>query len=172
YLDLVSASGHGQGSWFSALQYPVLMRLANEDHFSRAGTVNFLDNRVSGNTGTVRMRGVFQNPSGALKPGLFVRVRLPIGSPYQALVIPDEAVLSDQGRKYVYVVDEEAKVAYRPVTLGQEIGKLRVVKGGLKGGERVIVNGMQRVRPGVQVEAKTQEPPKPPESPLAKLLNG
>src|SRR5205823_1777415 len=138
YLDLVHSGESGHGSWFSALQYPVLMRLANENDYTHSGTINFLDNRVNGNTGTIRMRGVFKNPTGTLKSGLFVRVRLPIGSPYMAYMIPDEAILSDQGRKYVYTLDKDNAVVYSPVTPGQEIGKLRVIKEGLSGGERVI----------------------------------
>src|SRR5262249_19733631 len=106
----------------------------------------FVDNQVSASTGTVRMRGVFPNPRGNLKPGLFARIRLPVGQPYKALLVPDEALQSDQG--------------------------LRVLKEGVAEGERVIVGGMQRVRPGVQVEARLQAPPPRPESPLARLLAG
>jgi RND family efflux transporter MFP subunit len=170
YLNLVEASRHGKDAWFSELKYPVMMRLANEETFSHVGTVNFLDNRVSGNTGTIRMRGVFENTTGILKPGLFVRIRLPIGTPYKAFVIPDEAVQSDQGRKYVYVVAKDDTVVYRPVTLGQEMQKLRVIKEGLAEGERVIKRGMQRVKPNVKVEVKMEPPPTAPESPLSKLL--
>jgi RND family efflux transporter MFP subunit len=171
YLELTGGSSSEQGAWFNTLQYPVLMRLANEDNFSRSGTINFLDNRVNANTGTVRMRGVFENPSGALKSGLFVRIRLPIGAPYRPFLIPDEAILSDQGRKYVYVLDDENKVVYRPVKIGQEVQALRVVKEGILNGDRVIVSGMQRVRRGATVQATTQPPPKPPESPLSRVLS-
>jgi RND family efflux transporter MFP subunit len=129
-----------------------------------------VDNRLSGNTGTIRMRGVFPNPKGGLKAGLFARVRLPIGQPYQATLIPDEAVQSDQGRKFVYVVNGQSTVEYRPVELGQEIHGLRVIKKGLAGGERVIVSGMQRVRPKAEVQVKTQPPPQPPHASLGKLL--
>ncbi|HEV3263591.1 MAG TPA: efflux RND transporter periplasmic adaptor subunit [Gemmataceae bacterium] len=179
YMDLRESTTAGQSSWFSGLQFPVLMRLVNEDDFSRSGTVNFIDNRVSGSTGTIRMRGVFDNPAGILRAGLFVRIRLPIGKPYSTLLIPDEALLSDQGRSYVYVVNKNHEVAYRPVTVGQAIGGLRAIKAAEKGkdgkeglspGELVIVSGMQRVRPGAQVEYKKQAPPKPPDSPLVRLL--
>jgi multidrug efflux pump subunit AcrA (membrane-fusion protein) len=166
------------------------MRLATETEFSRPGTVNFVDNRVNATTGTVRMRGIFPNREGSLKPGLFARIRLPIGQPYDALLIPDEALLSDQGKSYVYVVNSEEKVEYRPVKIGQGIQGLRVikpppsvsppdaggrksggeVKEGLSNGERVIVSGMQRVKRGSEVKATMQAPPKPPESPLSRLL--
>ncbi len=178
YLELAAITAPGSNSWFSALSFPVLMRLANEDDFAHKGKVNFLDNRLNANTGTVRMRGVFVNPSGVIKSGLFVRIRLPLGVPYKALLIPDEALLSDQGRKYVYIVaktkndkgEEVDKVEYRSVQLGQSIQGLRVIKEGVKEGERVIVSGMQRVRPGVVVVAKLREPPQAPQSSLTRTL--
>ena len=172
YLDLVGTASPGQGGALaSRLQFPVLLRLANEDEFSRTGVVNFVDNRVNANTGTIRLRAVFDNPTGSLRAGLFVRIRLPVGAPYQALLVPDEAVLSDQGRKYVYVVDANNEVAYRSVTLGEEIKGLRVIRKGVAKRDRVVVSGMQRIKPGAQVHAETQAPPKPPGSPLGKLLS-
>jgi RND family efflux transporter MFP subunit len=176
YLDLVDSAKSGQSSWFEGLQFPVLMSLANEaNKFEHAGTVNFVDNRVNASTGTIRMRGVFPNPNKALKPNLFARIRLPIGNPYNAILISDEAILSDQGRKYVYVVnynkDEDLyEVVYRPVTIGQEVQGLRVIKEGLALGERVIVSGMQRVKPNDKVRIREQPPPKPPESSLSRFL--
>lgn len=172
YLNLVGAA-HGQAeqSWFFGLQYPVLVRLANEEEFHRPGRVDFVDNRLNGNSGTVRMRAILPNPDRILKSGLFVRVRLPIGKPYQAVLVPDEAVQSDQGRKIVYVVNAQNVVEYRMVELGQAIHDLRVIKKGLTGGERIIVSGMQRVRPKTEVQVKTQPPPKPPHASLGKQLS-
>ncbi len=180
YLELATATSSASSSWFSKLAFPVLMRLANEEEFTHVGHVNFLDNRVNANTGTVRMRGMFDNPRGHLKSGLFVRIRLPIGIPYKTLLVPDEALLSDQGRKYVYVVQTEKddqgneveRVKYRSVKLGQAINGLRAIKEGLKEGERVIVTGMQRVRPEAVVQVKTREPPQAPRSSLTDLLTG
>jgi RND family efflux transporter MFP subunit len=181
YLNLVESDAPSQNAWMAGLQFPVLMRLANEEEFKRSGIIDFIDNRVNVTTGTVRMRGVFDNPKGVLKSGLFVRIRLPIGKPYAALLIPDEALQSDQGRKYVWVVNKDNVVEYRPVKLGQAIHELRVIKApdkgqeaneGLAKGDRVIVSGMQRVRPGMQVQSTFQEPPKPPDSPLGRLLAG
>ena len=149
YLDLVGG-GHGgdHAAWLSGREVPGADALANEEEFTHAGTVDFVDNRLNGNTGTIRMRGVFDNPQARSRPGLFVRIRLPIGKPYQALLIPDEALQSDQGAKYVYVVNDENEVEYRAGrTSGQAIQGLRVVKEGLTAGERVIVSGMQRVQP-------------------------
>jgi RND family efflux transporter MFP subunit len=160
YLELVGSDSPEQSSWLAGLQIPVLMRLANEDQFTRSGVINFIDNRVNATTGTLRMRAVFDNAKGLLRAGLFVRIRLPIGAPYETLLIPDEAILSDQGRQYVYLVNDENEVVYRSVTPGQEIQGLRVIKKGLSLGDRVIVTGTQRVRPKAQVELKMQDPPK------------
>jgi len=179
YMDLLATAVQTQSSWLSGLRVPVLMRLVNEDEFSRPGIINFIDNQVNGDTGTIRMRGVFDNPAGILRAGLFVRIRLPIGRPYDALLIPDEALQSDQGRSYVYVVNKDDKVEYRSVKVGQALHGLRVIlpaakgkegKEGLSKGERVIKGGMQRVRTGAQVQAKMETPPKAPESPLVRLL--
>jgi RND family efflux transporter MFP subunit len=170
YLELIGHKTSEQSSWLEGLRFPVLMRLANEEQFERSGVIDFIDNRVNGNTGTLRMRAVFDNAKGVLRAGLFVRIRLPIGSPYQALLVPDEAILSDQGRHYVYVVNDENKAVYRSVTLGQEIHGLRVIQKGVAAGERIVVNGMQRVRRNEEVRATMQNPPDPPDSPLGRLL--
>jgi RND family efflux transporter MFP subunit len=181
FLSLSGSGTPAESASAAKLQFPVLLQLANEDHFSRTGVVNFVDNRVAANTGTIRMRAIFDNPGGALRAGLFVRIRLPVGASYQALLVPSESVLSDQGRKYVYVVGGNNEVEYRKVSLGQEIAGLRVIRQavvkdgkaveGVVQGEKVITTGMQRVRPGALVHATVQEPPQPPGSPLGKLLN-
>ncbi|HWY86034.1 MAG TPA: efflux RND transporter periplasmic adaptor subunit [Gemmataceae bacterium] len=178
YLDLLGSVAPGQHSWYEGLKLPVMMRLANEKEFDKMGVVDFVDNRVIANTGTVRMRGVFGNPAGLLKAGLFVRIRLPIGSAYKAIVIPEEAILSDQERKYVWVVNEKNQVEYRSVKLGQSIQDWRVMRAPAKGkegkeglslGERVIIIGMQRVRAGTQVDAEMETLAAPPEMPLVGL---
>jgi RND family efflux transporter MFP subunit len=145
YLELVK-DATGSSSWFTGdLRFPVLMRLANEDDFLgdqgrplHQGYVNFIDNQVNATTGTVRLRGVFDNPSGTLKAGLFARIRLPTHRPNAAaLLVPDEALQSDQGRKFVYVVtrktDPKTKkpvdvVEYRAVKVGQAIKGRQVKK--------------------------------------------
>jgi RND family efflux transporter MFP subunit len=170
YLELVATAPPGQNPLLAERQFPVVMRLVNEDEFTHKGSIDFIDNRVNATTGTIRMRGVFGNTAGILKPGLFVRIRLPIGRPYQATLIASEALLSDQGRKYVYVVTDKNEVTYRTVTVGQESHGLSVIKKGLSMGERVIISGMQRVRQGSQVQVKMQEPPKPPPSLLVQML--
>jgi multidrug efflux system membrane fusion protein len=180
YLDLVGEkSSYKPSARVNELQVPVLMRLANEADLVHQGRVNFVDNRLNGNTGTIRMRAIFDNSDGIFKAGLFVRCRLPLGKPYKTFLIPDEAIMSDQGRKYVFVVNSDNEVVYRPVTLGQALEGLRAIKlpakgnegkEGIQAGERVIISGMQRVRAGQQVKVKIQAPPKAPMSPLGKLL--
>jgi RND family efflux transporter MFP subunit len=171
FQDLRKPGSPGVTSWFLALQFPVVMRLANEEEFTHVGTADFIDNRANANTGTVRMRGLFKNPDGMLKSGLFARIRMPLGKAYPAILIPDEALQSDQGRKFVYVVNTKHEVEYRTVELGIAVKKLRVIKKGLTESDQVIVSGMQRVRPGLKVQIKVQPPPKKPDAPLVKLLS-
>jgi multidrug efflux system membrane fusion protein len=204
----------------------VLMRLANEDKFTHVGDVDFIDVRVNANAGTMRMRGIFDyrevhDPTwlmaqcgvavkmlpreaieklpATLTPGLFCRTRVPIGEPYKAVLVPDAALQTDQGRKYVYVValkprtkknettkEEEVvkddqgnpvmvyKAEYRPVQIGQQIGALRVIKSGLsmKSGEYIITKGQQRVRQNdktQEFDIAIEKPPNLPESPLGLL---
>jgi RND family efflux transporter MFP subunit len=139
---------------------PVLMALADDEAFPHQGTIDFADNRVDPGTGTIRVRGVFPNPkpdrgNRVLMPGLFARLRVPIGEPYKALMVTERAVGTDQGQKYLLVVNEQGRVEYRRVRVGRLEDGLRVIKAGLHAGERVIVSGLQRVRPGVPVESQT-----------------
>jgi multidrug efflux system membrane fusion protein len=120
----------------------------------RSGVIDFTDNQVNPGTGTLRMRAIVDNTSKLLSPGLFCRLRFPIGSPRKAIVIPEEAVGSDQGQKYVFVVNDKDEVVYRPVTLGFSVDRHRVVEKGLEPTDRVIIRGLQRVRPGVKVVPK------------------
>ncbi|HEV3162596.1 MAG TPA: efflux RND transporter periplasmic adaptor subunit [Isosphaeraceae bacterium] len=133
---------------------PVWLGLANEDGYRHEGTINFVDNQVNPRTGTMRMRGVFPNGDQALTPGLFARVRVPIGRPHKALLVSDRALDTDQGQKVLYVLSEKNAVVCRPVRLGALHDGLREITEGLKLGERVIVNGLQQVRPGDIVEPK------------------
>src|SRR4029450_13183978 len=128
---------------------PVWLGLANEDGHPPRGTVNFIDNQVNPRTGTLRVRGVFPNKDESLSPGYFARVRVPIGAPHRALLVTERALDTDQGQKVVYVVDRDDRVASRPGRLGARHDGLREVADGLKPGERVIVTGLQQVRPGL-----------------------
>jgi RND family efflux transporter MFP subunit len=140
-------------------QAPVYLGLANEDGFPHRGNLNFIDNQVNVKTGTMRMRGVFANQEGILVPGLFGRVRVPIGRPRPALLVTDRAVGADQGQKVLFVVNDKNEVTARPVKLGALHNGLRVVDEGLKAGERIVVKGVQQVRSGVKVEPKLVDMP-------------
>jgi RND family efflux transporter MFP subunit len=134
-----------------AAQIPVLVALADERDFPHHGTLDFVDNRVDPSTGTIHVRAVLPNPDRLLTPGLFVRVRLPVSEPRPGILVTDRAVATDQDRKYVLVVNDKNVVEYRPVKLGGLHNGLRAVAEGLTPGEWVIVNGIQRTRPGATV---------------------
>jgi RND family efflux transporter MFP subunit len=127
-------------------QTPVEMGLSDEKGFPNKGQVDFTDNRVDPDSGSVWLRGVFPNPKKLLTGGLFVRVRLPVGERHPAVLIPEQSLATDQGQKFAWVVDDENHATYRPIQLGAQHGTLRVVEKGMSAGERVIISGLQRVR--------------------------
>lgn len=135
---------------------PVALRLNDETAFDHAGQLDFIDNQLDQQTGTLQLRAVFANPTGLFKTGAFARVRFASGPEYAALLVPESALGSDQGHKFALVVDAENKVQYRPVQPGAVHGDLRVVKTGLQPADRIIVNGLQRVRPGMVVTPRDQ----------------
>jgi RND family efflux transporter MFP subunit len=139
--------------------WPVALSLATEEEFPHQGTIDFEDNQVNPRTGTLRVRGVFPNKDELLSPGLFARVRVPIGRAHGALLITDRAIDTDQGQKVLYAVNEKNEVVSRPVRLGALHDGLREITEGLSAGERVIVSGLQLVRPGVAVEPKLVDMP-------------
>jgi RND family efflux transporter MFP subunit len=139
--------------------FPVSLGLANEKGHPHAGTINFVDNQVNPKTGTLRARGVFPNTEQVLLPGLFARVRVPIGRPHKALLVSERALDTDQGQKILYVVNDKNEVVSRPVRLGALHDGRREIADGLMPGEQVIVNGLQQVRPGMTVEPKVVEMP-------------
>jgi RND family efflux transporter MFP subunit len=140
-------------------EIPVWLGLANEDGFPHRGAVNFIDNQVNPKTGTLRVRGVFANKDEALSPGYFARARVPIGAAHKVLLVSERALDTDQGQKVVYVVDGDNRVASRPVRLGALHDGLREITDGLEPGDRVIVVGLQQVRPGVTVEPNLVDMP-------------
>ncbi len=140
-------------------EWLVSLGLATEEGFPHQGTSDFVDNQVSPKTGTLRVRGVFPNKEKSLSPGFFARVRVPIGPPHQALLVSDRALDTDQGQKILYVVNDNNEVVSRPIRVGALHEGLRAIEDGLKPGERVIVNGLQLVRPGVAVEPKLADMP-------------
>ena len=156
------AAGQSSGSTPSAASVEsteVLMGLADERGYTRRGELDFEDNRIDPSTGTLRVRAVFSNTDRLLSPGLFVRIRIPVGDPYRALLVPEGALGTDQGQRFVYVVNKQNEVAYRRVTVGKLHEGLRVISAGLEPNERVVVTGLQRVVPGGKVEAKLIEIP-------------
>jgi RND family efflux transporter MFP subunit len=130
---------------------PVQIGLANEEGFPHPGTVDFVDNQLNPQTGTIRARAVLENKDGRFTPGLFARVQLLGSGEYQAILVDDRAVNTDQSQKYVFLLGAGNKVEYRKVKLGRVIDGLRVVSEGLKAGDVIVVNGAQRVHPGVAV---------------------
>jgi RND family efflux transporter MFP subunit len=132
--------------------------LASENGFPHQGVIDFIDNKVDPATGTISVRGEAKNESRLFKPGFFARVRVAAGERYSAILVAERAIGTQQGQKYVLVVDEKNTVVFRPVILGApESDGLRVVRSGLAAGERVVVNGMQRARPGSIVKAESGE---------------
>jgi multidrug efflux system membrane fusion protein len=129
----------------------IRMALANEEGFPREGQLDFLDNQLDNATGTIRGRAVFRNTDGRLTPGLFVRLRLAGTGRYHGVLIQDRAVGTDLSKKFVYVVSPKHEIEYRTVTLGPIVSGLRVVRSGLKAGEPIVINGLQRIRPGAPV---------------------
>ncbi|PRH20567.1 efflux RND transporter periplasmic adaptor subunit [Burkholderia multivorans] len=136
---------------------PVRVGLANEMGFPHAGTVDFLDNRLDPQTGTIRARVRLPNADHTFTPGLYARVQLVSGRERSALLVDDKAVLTDQDRKYVYVIGPGDKALRRDVTIGRELDGQRIVEKGLNAGDRVVVDGVQRIYyPGAQVKPKPQ----------------
>jgi RND family efflux transporter MFP subunit len=133
---------------------PVYLRLENEKGFPHQGQINFEENTITPRTGTLRVRGVFANQDGALQPGYFVRLRVPIGTPHQALLVPDRAIDNDQGRKVLRVVNEKNQVVSRRIQVGAMDGGFRVIADGLEHDDRVIVTGLLQARPGATVQPK------------------
>ncbi|PRH16687.1 efflux RND transporter periplasmic adaptor subunit [Burkholderia multivorans] len=136
---------------------PVRVGLANETGFPHAGTVDFLDNRLDPQTGTIRARVRLRNADHTFTPGLYARVQLVSGRERSALLVDDKAVLTDQDRKYVYVIGPGDKALRRDVTIGRDLDGQRIVEKGLNAGDRVVVDGVQRIYyPGAQVKPKPQ----------------
>jgi RND family efflux transporter MFP subunit len=137
-------------------EIPCEVELANETGFPHKGVLDFVDNRVDSSTGTLRVRGIFKNPGPdrLLQPGFFARARVPGSAKYKALMVPDQAIGTDQAQKFVYVVNDKDTIEYRGVKLGPIINGLRVVREGLKSDEQVVVNGLMMIRPGAKVKVE------------------
>jgi RND family efflux transporter MFP subunit len=134
------------------------IQLENETDFLHKGVIDFIDNSVDPDTGTIQMRGVFQNPDEFLTPGLFARMRIEGGGRYKALLVPDEAVGTDQNERYLLVVDGTGTVQSRRVQPGRLFGEMRVIDSGITAADRVVVNGLQMAIPGTKVNAEEAPP--------------
>ncbi|MFK7698150.1 multidrug efflux RND transporter periplasmic adaptor subunit MexE [Pseudomonas caspiana] len=152
YTELARKGQRGQTT-------PVYLGLSNEVGNPHQGQMNFVDNQVNPRTGTIRGRAVFDNSDGSFTPGLYARVKLVGSGTYSAILINDEAVGTDLGKKFVLVVGQDNKPAYRPVELGPKVEGLRIVRSGLSKDDTIVVKGLQRVRPG--------QPVTPEETPMA-----
>jgi RND family efflux transporter MFP subunit len=157
YLKYVRLAKSGERPSSREYKNPVQIGLADEKGFPHEGYMDFVDNQIDRSTGTIQGRAIVPNADGLLAPGLFVRLRLIGSGRYKALLIPEEAIQSDQAEKFVWVLDGDNKVHYRRITVGSVHDGLRVVREGLTTGDRVIVKGIQRARPDIVVEAEEEE---------------
>lgn len=136
---------------------PVYMALADDTAFSHTGSIDFVDNSVNQQTGTIRIRASFSNSDNSLLPGLFVRIRLVSSASYDGVLIDEKAVGTDLNNKYVLVVNAENQLEYRAVQLGEKVNGLRIVRSGLAAKDRIVVNGLQRVMPNMRIEPRLVE---------------
>ena len=136
---------------------PVYMALASEAGFNHIGHVDFVDNRIDAQTGTIRIRASFANTENDLLPGLFARIRLVGSDSYDGVLIDEKAVGTDLNNKFVLVVNASNQLEYRAITLGEKVNGLRIVTDGLAATDKIVVNGLQRVRPNMQIEPKLVE---------------
>jgi RND family efflux transporter MFP subunit len=162
FLKYQGTLGIGMGQTQRGKGVPILIALTGEEKPTRKGILDFVDNRVDNATGTVLLRATVENPDGFIKPGLFGIVSLPATKPYQGVLLPDDAIASNQDKRIVYIVADDGSVSTREVKLGPKVDGYRVIRDGLKGDENVVVNGLSRVRPGAKVtaEASTLPPSK------------
>lgn len=151
YLKYVQLAAAGKRGDSRSEASPVLMALSSDHDYRFTGALDFLDNSINPQTGTIRARAVFNNDDNSLIPGLFAKIKLVGSAPYNGILIDDKAVGTDLNNKFVLVVDDKQQLQYRPVTLGEKVGGLRIVTSGLKASETIVVNGLQRVRPTMQV---------------------
>jgi len=162
YLKYVRLAKSGERPSSRDYKNPVYVGTADEQGFPHEGYMDFVDNQIDRGTGTIQGRAIIPNADGLLAPGLFVRLRLIGSGRYRALLIPDEAVQSDQAEKFVWVVDGDNRVRYRQIKIGTLHDGLRVVSQGLAPDDRVIVQGIQRARPDIVVDAEEQTIAPPP----------
>jgi RND family efflux transporter MFP subunit len=157
YLKHVRLAKAGARPSARDFKNPVYVGTADEQGFPHEGYMDFVDNQIDRGTGTIQWRAIVPNPDGLLAPGLFVRLRLVGSDKYRALLVPEEAIQSDQAQKFVWVVDDQNRVRYRQVQIGTLHDGLRVVSAGLTPADRVIIHGVQRARPDATVEPEEKQ---------------
>ncbi|WP_445403544.1 efflux RND transporter periplasmic adaptor subunit [Acinetobacter vivianii] len=145
----------------NSAQVPVYLGLANESGFSREGYISSIDNNLNTTSGTIRVRATFDNPKGVMLPGLYARIRLGSGQPRAAILISPTAIGVDQDKRFVVVVDAKNQTAYREVKLGAQQDGLQIINSGLQVGDHIVVNGLQRIRPGDPVKPHLIAMPNP-----------
>lgn len=151
FLRYIRLSAAGTRPSSRDVQNPVSVRLADESDYAHHGRMNFVDNVLNPKTGTIRGRAVFDNKDGLLTPGFFGRLRL-FGGEREALLLPDSAIASDQSRKIVFTVADDGTVGTKLVALGPMVDGLRVIRSGLAPTDRIVIDGLQRARPGQKVK--------------------
>ncbi|WP_350432029.1 efflux RND transporter periplasmic adaptor subunit [Shewanella sp. H8] len=157
YLKYAMLSGETKRQDPRSGNNTVLMALANETEFTYQGVIDFVDNTVNQQTGTIRVRATFSNPDNLLIPGLFARVSIAGSASYQGILIDDKAIFTDLNNKYVLIVNAQNTLEYRGVTLGEKIQGLRIITAGLQPNETIVVNSLQKVRPSVTISPKLIE---------------
>jgi len=140
----------------SDAKVPVELQLADEEGFPHRGFIESFDNRLDSNTGSILLRAVFDNKDERIVPGLFARIRVPLSARHPALLVEERAIGTDQGQKYVMSLSSSNTVEYRAVKLGPDVNGKRIIRQGLQEGEQIVVNGLQRVRPGMPVAPQTE----------------
>ncbi len=170
YLRYERLSKGGQDVASRGAGVPIVLKLIDERDFAHNGSMDFVDNVIDRSTGTIRGRAVFDNANGVFTPGMFARVRVPASPPYEALLVPDSAIGSEQAKKYLLMVDADDTVRQKYITLGQLTpDNMRVIKEGIASGDRVVVSGLMQARAGQKVRPQelgaTPAAPDPPQKP-------
>ena len=155
YLKYLRLSEDGKrADTRDATANPVYMALADDSDYQHMGNIDFVDNSVNQQTGTIRIRATFANSDNSLLPGLFARIKLVGSDSYQGILIDEKAIGTDLNNKYVLLVNAENQLEYRAVKLGEKVNGLRIVREGLSANDKIVVNGLQRVMPNIQIEPK------------------
>lgn len=152
----------------NAAKLPLELGLSSQKDYPYKGYIDYVDNRLDGQTGTLRVRGVIPNADRKLLPGLFARIRVPMSKAHSALLVPDQALGHDQQGRFLLVVDEKNMVQYKAVSTGGLVEGMRVINEGISSEDRVVVNGLQKARPGAPVTPKMQVTPAENETPKGK----